>query len=296
MSSAINLSLLNANTLLASTFSQTTYPVPQGGAAFKPLAGFEPVTVEPSAYGQQSSGFSATTYVNVSTGQVVIAYRGSDTFGEAIGVATVSAVTGSWDLQFTDAVKYSVAAKAAALSVINAERANTGQPLLENVEPLLTGHSLGGLLSQVVSKMFGYEAVVYDSLGGGRLIGTAAYNELAQQYAPKDENNNPREFNVEEKITNFVTSSASDRGIQLGQTIDIPALGQMGGGGMVATIAAFLVNPVAGFALAVTQKQIAQHGVLSIELAMYGLAALKPLVADQGELKTQSMTLAQATG
>ncbi|MBK7017789.1 MAG: hypothetical protein IPH39_20130 [Sulfuritalea sp.] len=45
-----------------------------------------------------------------------------------------------------------------------------------------------------------------------------------------------------------------------------------------------------------TQQLAAKHNAIEIERAMYGLAALKPLLADAGELRSQSMSLEQAQG
>ncbi|WP_310625403.1 tandem-95 repeat protein [Limnohabitans sp.] len=294
----INLTTLTARTVLASTFSQGVYPR-TGGPAFTPPEGFERVTVPTDKFTATSTGFAAETYVNKTTGEVVIAYRGSDTVGEAVGVAARSASTGTWDPQFTDATNYAAQAKAAALSQINEYRISKGQLPLDSKDltPLVTGHSLGGLLGEVVSKMFGWPAEVFDSLGGGKLVGTKEYNDQARALGQVDASGKPVEHDMRDKITNYATSAASSVGEQIGQTVDIPALGQMGGGATVASLVGFfVVHPLAGIGAALTQQQIAQHSKFAIEEAMYGLAALKPLVEEQGKLHVQNMTQAQASG
>jgi len=99
---AVNINTITSNTLTASTLSQVAYMSEEQLAAYTPLAGFRrlPVDLE-----KTSAGFSAITFVNKETGQVVIAYRGSDNMSE-VSMAAHSASTGTWDPQFTDATNY----------------------------------------------------------------------------------------------------------------------------------------------------------------------------------------------
>ena len=149
---AVNINAITANTLLASTFSQWAYFNPGDKPLVAP-AGYDPVPITSESFKPTSPGFSAVTFVNKETGQVVIAYRGSDTNAEKL-MAGYSASTGTWDPQFTDATNYAKQARAAALDQINDYRDEQGQPRLQekDINPLVTGHSLGGLLGQVVSK------------------------------------------------------------------------------------------------------------------------------------------------
>jgi len=135
----VNLNTITASTLTASTLSQVAYMSPAQLAAYSPPAGYEainPVT-------NSTTGFSAVTFVNKETGQVVIAFRGSDNLSEA-SMAARAASTGTWDPQFTDATNYAKQARAAALQQINEDRADQGKPLLtiNDINPLVTGHSL----------------------------------------------------------------------------------------------------------------------------------------------------------
>jgi hypothetical protein len=294
----MNLNGITANTLLATTFAQGVY-LAEGSAQFQPPTGFEKVESSQLNFTPTpNSGFAAETYYNKVTGQVVIAYRGSDTVGEALGVAARAATTGYWDPQFTDATNYAVQAKAAALVQINAYRRGAELPEMtsSNLTPLLTGHSLGGLLAQVVSKMFGYPAEVLDSLGAGRLVTTAEFQTQARALNQVDAQGNVLDFNVSDKVVNYATSGASNLGIQLGSTVDIPALGQIGGVATLLSVAAAFFVPLVGAGVFATQQLAAKHNAIEIERAMYGLAALKPLLADAGELRSQSMSLEQAQG
>jgi hypothetical protein len=177
--SGIQIAGITSKTLLGATFAQAVYPN-RGGAIFTPPVGFEKVDLQADAFKPTATStltsFSAQAYVNVKTGELVIAYRGSDNGAEAI-MASGLASNGTWHPQFTDATNYAAAARAAALIKINEFRLkpeNGLQPLtqLDDNKILVTGHSLGGLLSQVVSKMFGWSAQVYDSLGGSRVVYT----------------------------------------------------------------------------------------------------------------------------
>ena len=153
--SGINLASIFSKNLLGATFAQT-HPN-KGGAPFTPPADFKAVDFKFTA---SQTGFAAQAYVNVKTGELVIAYRGSDNPAEAT-LAAAWASTGSWNAQFTDATHYAAAAKAAALVKVNEYRIKPENGLqaltqLPDDKILVTGHSLGGLLGQVVSKMFGW--------------------------------------------------------------------------------------------------------------------------------------------
>lgn len=161
MTTKINISALKASTVMASTFSQAAY-LPATNTSFVPPSGF--VKVDPAKVAftatTPNDQFSATTYVNVTTGQVVIAYRGSTTRGVALQSLN-TAESGTWSPQLTDATNYAAKAKVAALELINIEKDRVGQARVTETPILVTGHSLGGMLAQVVSKMFGYPAETF---------------------------------------------------------------------------------------------------------------------------------------
>ena len=124
-STAINLNTITSNTLTASTLSQAAYKSQTQLATYTPPAGFSRLVTLEGKFTATSPGFSAITFVNKETGQVVIAYRGSDTNAEKL-MAGYSASTGTWDPQFTDATNYAKQAQAAALGQINDYRADQG--------------------------------------------------------------------------------------------------------------------------------------------------------------------------
>ena len=118
----INLTTLTANTVLASTFSQVSYMTSEQLKRYTPPAGF--IAIEDRT--NTVTGFSAVTFVNNATGEVVIAYRGSDTVGEAVGLAARSASTGTWDPQFTDATHYAAQAQANAAALGESNKYQNG--------------------------------------------------------------------------------------------------------------------------------------------------------------------------
>lgn len=163
--SSIQIGGVTSKTLLGATFAQAVYPN-GGGASFTPPVGFIKVDTPnftPTAT-SALTGFSAQAFVNVQTGELVIAYRGSDNGIEALN-ASSWASSGTWHPQFTDATNFAAAARVAALAKVNEYRLkpeNGLRPLaqLPDDKILVTGHSLGGLLSQVVSKMFGWSTTM----------------------------------------------------------------------------------------------------------------------------------------
>ena len=310
--SGIQIADITSKTLLGATFAQAAYSN-TGGAAFTPPVGFQKIELSNEAFKPTATssltGFAAQAYVNVQTGELVIAYRGSDNPLEATNAASWAS-NGTWHPQFTDATNFAAAARAAALVKVNDYRETQKQTLLTQFPDdkiLVTGHSLGGLLSQVVSKMFGWSAQVYDSLGGGKLVystdpvtGNQVFSAGFTEQANKlglTLDGHVVDHDVSGKIQNWGTSKASDVGLQLGTQVDIPALGQMGGGTSAAVVLAFLVNPLLGIAAAYGGDQfIGKHNKFTIEDAVYSLGTLKDLVKAPGELQVRLMSLSEAKG
>jgi hypothetical protein len=299
--SGINLAGISSKTLLGATFAQAVYPN-KGGAPFTPPADFKAVDFK---FTSSQTGFAAQAYVNVKTGELVIAYRGSDSMTEA-GNAATWARDGIWDPQFTDATNFAAAARTAALVKVNEYRLrpeNGLQPLtqLPDDKILVTGHSLGGLLGQVVSKMFGWSAQVYDSLGGGKLVygtdpatGQQVFSAGFTEQATKlglTAGGKVVDHDVSGKIQNWGTSIAAKVGQQLGVTVDIPAMGQAG---MVNAVA---VVPVLGWIVAYLGNELlGKHDKFAIEAAMYSLAELGSVLGNVGPVQVRVLRESQITG
>ena len=98
--SDLNLSSVSGKAVQAATFSRGAY---DSKTPFIPPAGFEPLRVV--LENPQSSDFAASAYVNPKTGELVVAYRGSDSTAD-LSTALKGAANGTWSGQFTDAAAY----------------------------------------------------------------------------------------------------------------------------------------------------------------------------------------------
>ncbi|MFY7905975.1 MAG: hypothetical protein ACOVO0_07515 [Burkholderiaceae bacterium] len=138
--SALNLSNVSGKAVLASTFSRGAY---DSTTPFVPPAGFEPLEVK--LVNPQSPDFAASAYVNPKTGELVVAYRGSDSTTD-LSTALQGAANGKWSGQFTDAAAFMKQSQGVAVEVVRVYSDAEGGGLSDrpNITTLTTGHSLGG--------------------------------------------------------------------------------------------------------------------------------------------------------
>lgn len=94
----------------------------------------------------QTPPFAAFAFKNDSTGQVIIAYRGTDGLKDLAADAAIFA--GRWDPQFQKALDFAQAVRQ------NREIFPFGA---EGASLLTTGHSLGGAHAQIVAQPFGID-------------------------------------------------------------------------------------------------------------------------------------------
>ena len=255
--SNLNLSSVSGKAVQAATFSRGAY---DRKTPFVPPAGFEPLEVK--LVNPQSPDFAASAYVNPKTGELVVAYRGSDSTTDLTS-ALKGAANGTWSGQFTDAAAYMKQAQGMAADAVGkyAEQANiTDSP---KITTLTTGHSLGGMLAQVVAKMYGVEAQVQDAPGAARLIDTPQFKQAALANGQPESGHD-----ITGKVQNVTTSNIAKLGEQFEETqvVAIPALGQMGGMDTLATIGAFVANPAAGFATGAALQTAAEHSLSLIHI------------------------------
>src|SRR3989338_53409 len=109
-------------------------------------SGWERIPVDQGGEMVQGS-FSAYAYKNTDTGQIAIVYTGTNNLGDWPG-ANIPTLAGQWSDQFTLATDFAARIKARN----------------QNAEILVTGHSLGGALAAVASRMFGLSGVGIDPL------------------------------------------------------------------------------------------------------------------------------------
>ena len=282
--SDLNLSSVSGKAVQASTFSRGAY---DSKTPFVPPAGFEPLKVV--LENPQSPDFAASAYVNPKTGELVVAYRGSDSTTD-LTIALKAAANGTWNGQFTDAAAYMKQAQGAAAKAVKDYSDSEDINLSDRpaITTLATGHSLGGMLAQVVAKMYGVDAQVQDAPGAARLIDTPQFKQIAL------ENGQPESgHDITGKIQNVTTSNIAKLGEQFQETqvVPIPALGQMGGVDALATLGTFLANPLTGLATGEALQTVAEHSAAKIEDALYMLAGVKGQIADAGALTLQTMFL-----
>jgi dienelactone hydrolase len=102
----------------------------------------------------QQSGFYGAAYQNVDTGEIVIAYRGTEPNIQAIRddlSADIDIGAGEEHPQFVDALAFA--------QQVNREFGGQNQAIS------VTGHSLGGGLAQLAADTFGWAGVTFEAPG-----------------------------------------------------------------------------------------------------------------------------------
>ena len=111
------------------------------------------------------SGFAATAFKKDNS--IVIAYRGTNEAMDWIGGDTaIGSPLPAWGSQFEDAILFAFEIK--------------NQFYNSDIE--VTGHSLGGGLAQVVSKMFGFSGATFDPGGSKNIANNLEFNREAYIY------------------------------------------------------------------------------------------------------------------
>ena len=193
-----------------------------------------------------SPPFAAFAFKNESTGEVVVAFRGTD--GLKDGVANLAILRGTWDTQFKQGIDFVAAVKSN--SDILPDSSNTS--LL-----LVTGHSLGGAIAQITGQAYGLDGSTIDPGAAASIVLRQEFNDAALAAGLP-----PGEVGMPSSFTNYLVADSlvsGASGVHLGQTSYLPSVTFSG----QQTLQAFLIgaiNPVAGIAYAIGTDQIGNDG------------------------------------
>lgn len=116
------------------------------------------------AMNDPSTGFQATAYRRVDTGEVIIAYRGTEFGREPVhdgGVDAGMVLTGL-NAQTPDSVRFTQRV----MDQAREDAATYGYPLKVTV----TGHSLGGTLAEINASRFGLQGETFNAYGAAGLL------------------------------------------------------------------------------------------------------------------------------
>lgn len=139
----------------------------------------------PTGFLPESSSFRASAYKDPNTGRYVVAIAGTnDLRGDALADGALGAqdlAMTQWHAEMTDAVRFT----AGVFEQIRAELRISGidNPTMDDIRSRVevTGHSLGGALSELVSQFFGLPGYNLDGPGVSRLLGSPNYIDLKHE-------------------------------------------------------------------------------------------------------------------
>lgn len=203
--------------------------------------------------------FAAFAFQNESTGEVFVAYRGTDGLGDASADARIFA--GKWDSQFQQGMDF------LARTTINIELFPGG---FDKSQLLVTGHSLGGAIAQVVAYAYGLDGSTIDPGAAQRIVGTSEFQAAAMAAGLQAQN-----FGVASSFTNYLVAGSmvsGGTGPHLGQESYVASL-NFASQSAIAAFLIGLVNPIAGIAYAIGTDQFAnKHSSEQVSQALQLMA------------------------
>ena len=205
--------------------------------------------------------FAAFAFRNDATGEVIVAYRGTDGLKDAS--ADVAIFTGSWNAQFQQGMDF--------VTRLHANRAAFPGGY-DPTKVLVTGHSLGGAIAQVASQAFGFDGAAMDPGAAARIVQTPEFRAAAVAAGvPASGLGMPASFK-NWLVAGSIVSSGS--GVQLGSTSYVPSLGFSSQQALTAFLVGML-SPMAGIGYAVGIDQAGnKHASAQISSAMRLVAGM----------------------
>jgi Ca2+-binding RTX toxin-like protein/antitoxin component YwqK of YwqJK toxin-antitoxin module len=220
----------------------------------------------------KSPPFAAFAFQNDMTGEVVIAYRGTD--GLSDGRADLAIATGSWNPQFQQGMDF--VAKVFDNPEIYPKGAPTSTP------PLVTGHSLGGAIAQIVAQAYGMDGSTIDPGAAGRIVQTDEFR-AATLLAGLPVGG----VGASSTFTNYLVAGSTisgGTGEHIGSSSYLPSL-VFSGEQALKSFLIGLVNPFAGLAYAVVTDQFGnKHASSQVSEALGLLAGMQDGSATPGSL------------
>jgi Ca2+-binding RTX toxin-like protein len=291
--SGTSLPTLSSRDALLATMSRGSY---DSGFQLPASSGFERLDIilrnDDGTQYVPSNGFSAQAWINKATGEVVIAYRGSDELKDFIG-ADAAAIGGRWHAQFDDAGRFATAARNAANEALVEYARQEGMSSALSPNLLATGHSLGGMLAQVACRLLGIEGRAFDAPGVQALTETPGFQALARSLGE------PEAGHVvgAQQFVSYQTGLVGNLGgAAVGSQASILALNDPSLTPFLVGVGLGVLNPLLCMtAMAAGGSILDTHGMTGIERAVYGLLELQGRL-DAGQLRVVDMPYDQASG
>ena len=215
--------------------------------------------------------FAAFAFKNGTTGEVVIAYRGTD--GLSDGLADLAIASGSWHLQFQQGMDF--------VGKVQADRTIFPQ----GTDPstlLVTGHSLGGAIAQVAAQAYGLDGSTIDPGAAFRIVQTVGFR-TATLLAGLPEGG----LGASSTFTNYLVAGSTisgGTGEHIGHTSSLPSLTFSGEQALTSFLIG-LINPFAGLAYAAVTDQFGnKHASAQVSQALGLLAGIEDGSAAPGSL------------
>lgn len=185
--------------------------------------------------------FAAFAFKNNLTGEVIIAFRGTDGFNDAAANAGIA--SGTWSAQFQQAMDFT--------KLIREDRTvfpNGFDPS----KVLVTGHSLGGALAQIVAQAYGFDGSTIDPGAAMRIVQTPEFRAATIAAGLKEGGEGASSDFTNHLVVDSVISGGT--GEHVGGTSYLPSLTFNGEQALQAFLIG-LVNPFAGFAYVIGTDQ-----------------------------------------
>jgi len=203
---------------------------------------------------QFTDGFYAVAWQNTITGQVVVAYRGTDGLSDVFGL-DAAILAGNWHGQFTQAANF-MSEVAKFLKVSNDQLAG---------KVLVTGHSAGAALGEVISNMFALDGASFEGPAVARLVNTQQYRDIALSLGL-----DPSVNQISGTYLNYrVNGSGVSGGITGDYLVAVQQIAQMESAGVTDWIISILAGTAMGsgavsLASLVIHDQLAKHSMTGI--------------------------------